>query len=264
MNLLSGECLPRMPATTTCNYSDFRVACNFAQTPREDFIAPPRIVHPSSPFPFFPRSVCEKNLFDRPRLYSLREETGEKARNYRQILVEKDMELSRGGKQSKEETIGSVSNLPAFAASRSIERGNRTDAMLHVVERLLEIGTAMEEKPRSSPTLLSETELARWNFRSAIKVGSRFPFFFLSFSLSIDCRERDRRWKRRRGRVEQTFVNFDDNRRWRRLEQFRLIPPFNRAIDLATNSNVHESFAMEPDASSMDPRFRIFAPFYVR
>lgn len=85
--------------------------------------------------------------------------------------------------------------------------------MLHVVERLLEIGTAMEEKPRSSPTLLSETELARWNFRSAIKVGSRFPFFFLSFSLSIDCRERDRRWKGRGGRVEQTFVNFDDNRR---------------------------------------------------
>lgn len=44
------------------------------------------------------------------------------------------------------------------------------------------------------------------------------------------------------------------------MEQFRLIPPFNRAIDLATNSNVHESFAM-PRQWARNSRFRIFAPF---
>lgn len=44
------------------------------------------------------------------------------------------------------------------------------------------------------------------------------------------------------------------------MEQFRLIPPFNRAIELATNSNVHESFAM--GRLNGPGRFRIFAPFY--
>lgn len=119
----------------------------------------------------------------------------------------------------------------------------------------------MEEKHRSSATLLNE--LARWN--KGISDGRlKFDaFFFLSFfdKLIEDGNGGEENIRKRYVvPLEQTFVNLNDNGRWRRLEQFRLIPPFNRAIELATNSNVHESFAM--GRLNGPGRFRIFAPFY--
>lgn len=71
--------------------------------------------------------------------------------------------------------------------------------------------TAMEEKPRSSATLLSE--LARWANKGISDGRLKFDFFFLSFfDILIEDGNGGEENIRKRY-VEQTFVNLNDNGR---------------------------------------------------
>lgn len=187
--------------------------------------APPHPGYPSQLIflpSLFRESVCEKSFFDRLHLFTPSKKKKKRAIN-RRILFNDIVSRIIEKRGSKEETIGSVSN---FAASRSIERGNQTDAMLHVVERLLEIGCKRRwKKSRDRVNLVKRNEISpleQGNFRSAIKVRRLvLVFFFLSFFFfPINCREKDRRCGETEERrifwnvpLEQTFVNFDDNRR---------------------------------------------------